>query len=163
MKVLLIRHAIALDRDTPGIADRLRPLTDEGVAKFKKVAKSLAALVNADVVLTSPYLRAKQTAEILSRYWSLAAVHECEPLGNDSLPDLERELARQPKSATVAMVGHEPHLSEWTAAWLGAPSPDAFAYKKGGSALIEFDGSAAVGAGRLTWFVPPRVLRDLQE
>ena len=81
MKVLLVRHAIALDRDTPGISDDLRPLTEEGVLRFKKTARALAELVKADLVLTSPLLRAKQTAEILARQWEGVGVQESESLG----------------------------------------------------------------------------------
>lgn len=163
MKLLLVRHAIALDRDTPGIADSLRPLTEEGVAKFKKAAKALSVMVTPDVVLTSPYLRAKQTAEILARHWGAMPVQESDPLAEGLRSALEESLARLPASATVALVGHEPHLSDWTATWLGAENADAFAYKKGGVALIEFDEGVARGAGRLVWFLSPRVLRDLTE
>lgn len=161
MKLLVVRHAIALDRDTPGIEDSLRPLTEEGVTKFKKTAKSLSTVVTADVVLSSPYLRAKQTAEILARHWTAVTVQESDPLAEGSRPALEEALARMPGSATVALVGHEPHLSNWTAAWLGATNPDAFAYKKGGAALIEFDGGVAREAGRLIWFLPPRIFREV--
>lgn len=161
MKLLLVRHAIALDRDTPGVSDDLRPLTEDGVTRFKKTARSLGVLVTADLVLTSPLLRAKQTAEILARQWMSVATHESQPLGNGSRLHFERALARLPKTAVVAAVGHEPWLSEWTAAWLGASRGETFAFKKGGAALIEFEGEAAEGVGSLVFFVPPKVLKDL--
>ncbi len=161
MKLLLVRHAIALDRETPGVSDHLRPLTEDGVARFKKTARSLAALVTADLVLTSPMLRAKQTAEILARQWAAVPTHESEPLEDGSRVDFEEALARLPASTVAAAVGHEPYLSQWTAEWLGAPRGDSFAFKKGGAALIEFDGEATEGAGRLVFFLPPKVLKDL--
>ena len=161
MKLLLVRHAIALDRDTPGVSDHLRPLTEDGVARFKKTARSLSLLVTADVVLTSPILRAKQTAEILARQWEAVAVHESEPLETGSRLRFEETLARLSKSPVVAAVGHEPYLSEWTAEWLGASSSEALAFKKGGAALIEFEDGVAERAGRLIFFLPPKVLKDL--
>jgi phosphohistidine phosphatase len=161
MKLLLVRHAIALDRDTPGVADSLRPLTEEGVSRFKKTAKALSEIVTVEVVLTSPFLRAKQTAEILARHFSGAPVQESEALSDGSRVRFEQSLRRIPPTALVAAVGHEPYLSEWTAEWLGASRSETFAFKKGGAALIDFDDDVAEGAGRLAFFVPPKVLRDL--
>lgn len=161
MNILLVRHAIALDRATPGVADHLRPLTEEGIARFRKTARSLAGLVTADLVLTSPILRAKQTAEILARQWASVPTHESEPLGNGSRPDFEDALLRVKDAKVVAVVGHEPWLSEWAAAWLGGKSGESFAFKKGGAALIEFDDEVAEGAGRLLFFLPPKVVKDL--
>ena len=161
MKLLLVRHAIALDRDTPGVSDDLRPLTEEGASRFKKVARALGALVTADLVLTSPLLRAKQTAEILARQWTAVATHEAEPLGNGSRAQFEETLARLSNSKVVVAVGHEPHLSSWVADWLGAPQGETFAFKKGAAALIDFDDGVGEGAGRLVFFLPPKVLKDL--
>ena len=94
MKVLLVRHAIAVDRDTPGISDHLRPLTEEGAARFRKTARSLADLLTPDLLLTSPLLRAKQTAEILSAQWPAVPVKESEALGNGSRRGFEEALSR---------------------------------------------------------------------
>jgi|JI10StandDraft_1071094.scaffolds.fasta_scaffold461409_2 phosphohistidine phosphatase len=161
MKLLLVRHAIAFERDTPGISDALRPLTEDGIARFKKSARALSQLVTADVVLTSPLLRAKQTAEILARQWSAVAVHEAEPLGSGSRAHFEEVIGRLSNASIIAAVGHEPTLSEWTAEWLGAASGLAFPFKKGGAALIEFDEGVAPGAGRLVYFLPPKVVKTL--
>jgi phosphohistidine phosphatase len=161
MKLLLVRHAIALDRATPGVSDHLRPLTEEGIARFRKTARSLAGLVTADLVLTSPILRAKQTAEILARQWASVPTHESEPLGNGVRRDFEDALVRVKDAKIVAVVGHEPWLSEWTAEWLGGKRGDSFAFKKGGAALIEFDDEVVEGAGRLLFFLPPKVVKDL--
>lgn len=161
MKVLLIRHAIALDRDASGMSDHLRPLTEEGAARFKETARSLARLVTADVILTSPLLRAMQTAEILARQWTAAPVRESEPLGSGSRPDFEEAVKRLSKARVVVAVGHEPYLSDWTAAWLGASRGEACAFKKGGAALIDFDERVGTNAGRLAFFLSPKVIRNL--
>src|SRR5262245_14643528 len=118
MKVLVVRHAIAVDRDTPGISDHLRPLTEEGAARFRKSSRALADMVTADAVLTSPLLRAKQTAELLGRNFPGIAIQEVASLGTGAREEFEATLARLPKTSTVAAVGHEPYVSEWTAEWL---------------------------------------------
>ncbi|MEO5762178.1 MAG: histidine phosphatase family protein [Vicinamibacteria bacterium] len=162
MKLLLVRHAIALDRDTPGVSDDLRPLTEDGVSRFRKTARSLANLVTADLILTSPLLRAKQTAEILAKHWPSVATHESAALGDGSRIHFEESLSRLPKSArVVAAVGHEPYLSEWTAEWLGASQSDSFAFKKGGAALIDFQKEVAEDRGRLILFLAPKALKEL--
>lgn len=161
MKVLLVRHAIALDRDTPGIADHLRPLTEEGAAKFRKTARSLAALLTPDLILTSPLLRAKQTAEILAAQWPAVVARESEPLGNGSRRAFEEALSKLADARLVVAVGHEPWHSEWTAEWLGASRADSFAFKKGGVALIDFEDEPGAGQGRLAFFAAPKALKDL--
>lgn len=159
MKLLLVRHAIAFDRDTPGVSDHLRPLTEDGIARFKKTARALSLLVTADVVLTSPLLRAKQTAEILARQWSAVGVHEAEPLASGSRAHFEEAISRLSNASVIAAVGHEPTLSQWTADWLGTPHGEAFAFKKGGAALLDFEDGVAAGAGRLVCFLPPKVIK----
>lgn len=161
MRLLLVRHAIALDRDTPGVSDHLRPLTEEGIAKFKKTARGLAALVTADLVLTSPLLRAKQTAEILAHHWPGVATQENDPLGTGSRILFEESLRRAADDAVIAAVGHEPFMSEWTGNWLGAAGSSAFEFKKGGAALIEFHGPPTEEAGRLAFFLSPKAIKDL--
>jgi len=161
MKVLLVRHAIALDRETPGLADALRPLTEEGAQRFEKTARGIAALLTADVVFASPLLRAKQTAEILARHWPGVTLKESDPLGTGSRIQFEDSLGRLKANTMVAAVGHEPHVSEWTAEWLGATRGEAFAFKKGGVALIEFDGPVVKRGGRLVFSLAPKALKDL--
>ncbi len=163
MKVLLVRHAIAVDRETPGISDHVRPLTEEGASRFRKSARAVAAMVTADAVFTSPLLRAKQTAEILAKLWPGVVLQEVEALGSGSREEFEAALARLPKNSTVAAVGHEPHVSDWTAEWLGASNASAFAFKKGGVALIEFDRLAEEGEGRLVFFLAPKALKGLSD
>jgi phosphohistidine phosphatase len=163
MKVLLVRHAIALDRETPGIADALRPLTEEGVQRFEKSARAIAALVSVDLVLSSPLLRAKQTAEILVRRFPGVALKESDPLGTGSRIQFEDSLSKLKSDTVVAAVGHEPYVSDWTAEWLGATRGEAFAFKKGGVALIEFDSAVAKRGGRLVFFLAPKALKDLSD
>ena len=113
--------------------------------------------------LTSPLLRAKQTAEILARHFPGIIIQEVEALGSGAREEFEAALARLPKNSTVAAVGHEPHASEWTADWLGGSNPGAFAFKKGGVALLEFDGAIEENEARLVFFLAPKALKALSD
>src|SRR5689334_4921844 len=118
MNLYLLRHGLAADLDTQGLTkDADRPLTSKGERKLWKIAEGMKALeLRFDVILSSPYLRARQTAEIIAE-----TLHESRrvefsetltPSGNaKKLVELLKELARAQED--VLLVGHEPHLSEF--------------------------------------------------
>jgi len=163
MQLLIIRHAAALPRGTPGIADERRPLTAEGEARFRECAQGIATLVERpDALLTSPWLRARQTAAIAAAAWGRCEVVECSALAGGSFEEQAAVLDRHPKAATVAVVGHEPYLSALLARILGCPEEGRLAFKKGGAALVELPGRLADG-GSLVFFLPPKALRRLSE
>jgi phosphohistidine phosphatase len=162
MQLLIIRHAIAIARGTPGISDDARPLTDEGEHRFRAAACGLAQILEApDAILTSPLPRARRTAEIAAHAWrsnlapvdTPALIEACEV-------DVRRLLARQRKAKLIAIVGHEPSLSALLAGLLGASDGERFAIKKGGAVLLELHAGPRAGA-RLLWALPPRILRAL--
>ena len=160
MHLVIIRHAIAVPRGAPG-PDEERPLTPEGEAKFREAAKGLASLVGRpDALLTSPWLRARQTAAIAAAAWGRLEPVETTALASGSFDEQAAVLDRYPEGATVAIVGHEPWLSELLARLLGARHEDRLEFKKGGAALVEIPGRLAEG-GQLVWFLPPKVLRKL--
>ena len=161
MRICLVRHAIAVERGSGGYSDdRARPLTPEGRKRMAEAAKGLATLVTPDAIHTSPVLRARQTAEILTRALR-APVIELEALGRG---DHAGTLAALNASGneTACVVGHEPWMSELLS-YLVTGTPDAVAtsFKKGGAALIECGDGATAGDGALIWFLPPAVLRRL--
>jgi len=161
MKLLLLRHAAAMPRRTPGIADDERPLTPSGKAAFRVAARGLARIARRpDVLLTSPLARARATAEIAARAFT-RVVPTLEPaLADESVNGLVVALKAHPPDATVALVGHEPVLSALLARVLGASEGARLAFQKGGAALLDLP--AGPGAlGRLVWFLPPRVLRAI--
>ncbi len=161
MQLLIIRHAIAVERGTPGIPDEERPLTPEGEERFAEAAKGLASIVDRpDALLTSPLLRAKQTAAIAAAAWSRIEPTETPALAGGSFEEYAAVLDRYRGDSTVAIVGHEPHLSAVLARLLGSRHDDRFAFKKGGAALLDVPGRLA-GGGHLAWFLPPKVLRRL--
>lgn len=161
MHLLIIRHAIAVARGTPGIPDAQRPLTPEGEEKFREAAKGLAGLVDRpDALLTSPWLRAKQTAALAAAAWGRVVPKETEALAGGSFEQLAAVLDRFPESATVAVVGHEPQVSDLLARLLGSRHADRLTFKKGAAALVEIPGRLADG-GSLVFFLAPKVLRKL--
>ena len=162
MKLLLIRHAPAVRYGSAGIRDRERPLTARGRARFRLAARGLARIADRpDVLLTSPLVRARATAEIAATAFRKVTPRVEPTLAEDSVDAVVAALKRCPRDAMVAVVGHEPTLSKLLARMLGVyQDDDRFAFKKGGAALLDLpDGPAAVG--RLRWFVKPRILRSL--
>jgi phosphohistidine phosphatase len=161
VRVLIVRHAIAVERGTPGIPDDERPLTPEGERRFRKAARGLARVVKRpDVLLTSPLPRAKRTAEIAASAFGRVTVEEAPALAGADFDDVARLLDERKDKGLVAIVGHEPTLSEVLARLIGSRASERVAFRKGGAALVELDGPAADG-GRLVFFLPPRVLRSL--
>ena len=161
MQLLIIRHAIAVPRGTPGIPDEDRPLTPEGEQKFREAAEGLAKLVDRpDALLTSPWRRARQTAAIAAAAWGRIEPEETAALASGSFEEQAAVLDRYPRDATVAVVGHEPWVSELLARLLGTRHDARLEFKKGGAALVDVPGRLA-GGGSLVFYLPPRVLRKL--
>jgi phosphohistidine phosphatase len=161
MQLLIIRHAIAVERGTAGMADDERPLTPEGRKKFREAAAGIACVVERPAALfTSPLLRARQTAEIAAAAWGRLKPQELPALADGDFDGLAAAIAKQPREATVALVGHEPHTSDLLARLLGGAAPERLTFRKGGAALVEVPGFLAEG-GRLLWYLRPRVLRQL--
>jgi phosphohistidine phosphatase len=161
MQLLIIRHAIAVPRGTPGIPDPDRPLAPEGEKRFREAARGLARLVERpNALLTSPWRRAKQTAAIAAEAWGRLEPEETAALAGGSFEDQAAALDRYPGDATVAVVGHEPYVSDLLARLLGTRHEDRVEFKKGGAALVDVPGRLAAG-GHLVFFLPPKVLRKL--
>ncbi len=151
MELTLIRHAIA----EPGADDAARALTPEGRARFRTCAKTLAALgLRFERVLHSPRRRAVQTAELLVRRCG-GQLEETPLLAQAP----GASLLAAARGERVALVGHEPWLSELLALLVTGETGDGarFELKKGAAALLE--GTPKPGAMRLRALLPPRVLR----
>jgi len=161
MKLLLVRHAAAVARGTPGVADDDRPLTPEGKKKFEAAAKGLARIADRpDVLLTSPLPRAKATAEIAARAFRRVEARTEPALAHDSVEEIIAALQKISSAQTVAMVGHEPALSAVLAHLLEVPDAGRLPFKKGGAALVDLP-NGPTAPGRLLWFLRPRILRSL--
>ena len=161
MRLIIIRHAIAVERGTPDIADEDRPLTRKGERRFREVARGLARIEpRPDLLLTSPLPRARQTAEIAAQAWGKLKPKKADVLAGGSFAEVAGLVDKLPRDSSVALVGHEPDVSELLAAILGSKDTAAFAFKKGGAAAVDVAGPLGQG-GALLWALPPRPLRRL--
>jgi phosphohistidine phosphatase len=161
MRLLIIRHAIAVPRGTPDMDDDDRPLTGKGRRRFRQAARGLAGLIKRpDALLTSPLKRAKQTADAAAKAWGKIDVTEVPALAGGSFEEIAVALAPFGDKDTVVVVGHEPDVSEMLARLLGTSRSDRLTFRKGGAALVELPGALHEG-GTLQWYLPPRVLRAL--
>jgi phosphohistidine phosphatase len=158
-RVYLVRHAIAEERGPQWPDDSLRPLTERGRRRFARAASGFAQLEGApDRILTSPLVRARQTAELLSQACDAAPVDTAEALAPGQPATAILGTLRRLRADRVALVGHEPDLGELAAGLLGAARPVPF--KKGGICRIdvEWHGEAE---GTLVWFLSPAALRRM--
>jgi phosphohistidine phosphatase len=165
VELYIVRHALAESRDaTKWPDDRERPLTEEGAARFRKAAKGLAGFATTpDRVVSSPLARAWQTAEILSEEAGWPPPQELRALEPDrTAEDIRTALQSHAGVATVAVVGHEPNLSELASHLLcGSPDGIAIDLKKGSVMSLDTGPFPGPGASTLLWSVPPRALRAL--
>ncbi|MHB1035959.1 MAG: SixA phosphatase family protein [Pirellulales bacterium] len=160
MMLYLVRHAWAVDQDDPRYPDdALRPLTEEGQARFRRMVKQLAGRGFAPtVVATSPLLRCRQTAEIIAkRAPGRPEVVEREELAPHSRLQGLLEWTGELADEEVAWVGHMPDFARLAGELLGAPE-DAIDFAKGAIAALAFDGPPAVAAGNLRWLVTAKTL-----
>jgi phosphohistidine phosphatase len=160
VELLLVRHAIAFDRNVRRWRDdRRRPLSPQGVARAHKAARGLRRLSAAPVrLLASPLLRTYQTALILHESAHWPTPETCEALEPGRSPEEFLGLLAGLADASVAAVGHAPDLGVLLGSCLGG-SHTAFEFRKMGVARVHFRGRVRAGAGQLVWFMPPRVLR----
>jgi phosphohistidine phosphatase len=165
MKLLLLRHAIAEEREDfarTGKDDRLRPLTDEGRKKMKQGARGLRQILpEIDLLATSPLTRAAQTGAIVDTVYGGLSEVEIEELTPEATPtDFLRWLRKQ-KAETLAAVGHEPSISLILSWLLTGSERRIFSFRKGGACLIEFTGEVGAGTATLLWALTPGQLRGL--
>jgi phosphohistidine phosphatase len=128
---------------------------------MRKAARGLQKLVpEIDVLATSPLVRARETADIVSRRYDDIPVMELAPLApGGSKEDVLAWLRDQKATATVALVGHEPDLGI-LASWLLSGGAESFlSLKKGAACLIEMAEKPTPGSGKLEWLLPPVALR----
>ena len=167
MDLLIVRHAIAFERDArrwPDDGDR--PLTPDGMVRARKAAAGLKEVADRpQCVLCSPLVRAQQTAALLTDFAGWPKATECPALKPDEPPERVFAVLAARKEKIIAVVGHQPGLGRLLAACLptqvrgGSVHPNAFELKKMGAVLVSFSRTPRAGGGVLNWFVPPRILR----
>lgn len=165
MKLLILRHAIAVERPEWKGSDAERPLTDKGRHKMKAAAEGMKSFgLTFDWILSSPFRRAFDTAEIVTKIYKcpkkLRTTRTLAPEGDPKT--LVRHLALDFKAwETVMLVGHEPYLSNLIGTLL-AGSPVAMDFKKGGLCLLKADALTLGPCATLEWMLTPKLLRALR-
>lgn len=168
MNLYIIRHGIAVDEGTPGYeSDSERPLTDKGRKKMRQIAKGLRALgAEFDLILSSPYVRARETAEILADVFKMKKkitfTENLIPLGTPEL--LVGEINEKYSMDSLALVGHEPHLSSLVGILVSESAKLDITLKKGGVCCLWADDLHHQDhRATLEWLLTPGILTDLGE
>lgn len=166
LELYLVRHAVAAGRGPAYPNDAERPLTADGVERFRRAVAGLRDLgVELDLVLSSPYARARETAELLcvglKPRPTLIVVDAlaCGERPAEVIAAVGLHSAAGRGASRLALVGHEPDLGELAARLLGAKGRVEF--KKGAVCRIDVDRAMPAGPGTLRWLLTPRVLRGL--
>jgi phosphohistidine phosphatase len=158
----LIRHGIAAEPEAYE-TDEERPLTKEGDRKTRKVAQRLSELeIQFDLILTSPLMRATQTAQILQTVGLSTQIEESSALAPSG--DIENWLEwyqqwQETGSPSLALVGHQPDLGNWVETLLWGKTQDALILKKAGViGLILPETGSPVARSQMFWLTPPKFL-----
>ena len=163
-ELYVIRHGLAEERGDAWPDDSKRPLTDEGMSRIRKAARALARIgVTIEVVLTSPLVRARQTAEQLAAGLdprpSMVNVDSLAPDG--SYAAVIADLEKHGRKCRIALVGHEPMIGELAARFIGSRHPIEF--RKGAVCRIDLEDLPPAGPGELRWYLTPKILRALKK
>ncbi len=169
MHLVVIRHAIAEDREEFAKTERddsERPLTRLGRRRMRRNARGLRRVAPViDVVASSPFVRAAETASIVA---DTLGVREEIVMLDVLTPEQPSEallpwLSTQPADATVAVVGHEPHLGRLVTWLLTGSSESHVVFKKGGACLLDLGVRPSAGGALLHWLLTPAQLRAMAD
>ena len=163
MTLYVIRHGIAEDAG-PGTPDEARRLTPVGRTRMRGVARGMRALgVGIDVLLTSPLVRARETAEIVAEVYGNIALREVPALASGVAPaETVRALRPFARRARVAIVGHEPGLSGIASLLLtGSTEGVRIALKKGAVIALEVETLGPRSDATLRWLLTAKQLRRI--
>ena len=162
MNIYILRHGLAGDRDSKKYPDdSQRPLTSEGEDKLWKIAKGMKNLgLKFGLILSSPYLRTRQTAEIVAEAFDAKKKLELtETLEPDGLPsELIKLLNHRQSLDSPLLVGHEPYLSSLISVLISGDRHSSVTMKKGGFCKLSVDSLKYDYCGSLRWVLTPKQL-----
>jgi phosphohistidine phosphatase len=163
MNLYIIRHAIAVEEDPSG-DDSQRALTEKGAKKMRQIAKGLRMLgTEFDLILSSPYVRAKETAEILADVFKMKKKLEFSdhlvPMANPNL--LISEINEKYTVDSLALVGHEPYLSTLVGLLVADGAAMDITFKKGGVCRLSTDDLHHTRRATMDWLLTPGVLVEI--
>ena len=160
MEIYVLRHGIAVERGTPGYKkDSDRPLTKEGEEKVRQIAQAMLAMdLKFDLILSSPYVRAAKTAQIVASELDeeVTFTEFLEPDGNQLA--LVNQINDE-KPHRVLLVGHEPYLSGLIALLISGTAAATIELKKGGLCKMSTDKLTFGKCATLNWLLTPKLLR----
>jgi phosphohistidine phosphatase len=166
MNLYLLRHGTAVERGLPGYEDdSQRPLTPKGAARIHRIAQATKRLdIKYDLILSSPYLRAHQTAQIVASFYGIEEnLHLTENLTPMNPPSaLIGEIHKTYTDVlSILLVGHEPYLSTLASMLLAGDDKVAITFKKGGLCKFSVDELKYGRCATLEWLVTPKQLLSL--
>jgi phosphohistidine phosphatase len=161
MNLFLLRHGIAVERGTVGCeTDADRPLTPKGERRLGQIADAMDAMgLTFSLILSSPYVRARQTAEIIADALGLKKKLEfSEALmpGGDAKALIAKLNKLDPMPENVLLVGHEPFLSELISTLTSGDPGVGIDFKKGGLCKLEVESLRHGRCATLAWLLTPR-------
>lgn len=161
MDLYILRHGLAVDHGALGFPrDSDRPLTPKGERKLWQVAEAMEALgLSFDLILSSPYARARQTAEIIAAAFNAARKLEFSDtlVPSGKVKDLISVInGSKPLPDTVLLVGHEPHLSELISLLISGNAAALVLMKKGGLCKLTSESFKAGRCATLEWLLTPK-------
>ena len=163
MRLYLMRHGLAIDRDDPDCPpEEERYLTPKGIERTREVAEGLAELgILPSVLLTSPYVRAVQTGEIVCEALDIdpKSLHASDALKPDAKPAKIAEELAELTAEEVICFGHAPHLDDFIAYAVRTSAPFTM-LKKAGVACLDMQ-ILSPPAGQLRWLLTPKLLRTV--
>jgi len=166
MEIYLLRHGLAVERGSRGFKDdAIRPLTPKGRRQLRKIAAAISKLdLRCDQILSSPLVRAKQTAEIVAAGLKLKKQlkfsNALAPAGSRVV--LFRQLARmKPVPERLLFVGHEPDLSRLVSRLVTGGLELQMDFKKGGLCKLELEKLRDGKCAKLVWLLTPKQLRSI--
>ncbi len=161
MTLYILRHGIAVEPGTPGYAkDADRPLTPEGERKLRQIGKAMKALeLSFDLLLSSPYLRARQTAELVAaalKSRNRLELSDSLTPGGSARKLVELLNSLQPRPESVLLVGHEPYLSGLISLLVSGKPTFAVVMKKGGLCKLTAESLQHGRCAALEWLLTPK-------
>lgn len=163
MKIYLVRHGIAVEGLVRGISrDSERPLTEEGIEETKMVARGLKCIgVKPDLVVASPLVRARQTADIINAELGgeLTTTDSLAP--GVTASNVFKFLKKYPNSEEIFLVGHEPDMGELVKEIVAGGFEFSLPFKKAAVCCVEVADLPPTMPGTLKWLVTPEILVSL--
>ena len=158
MLLHLIRHAHAGDPEAWDGPDAARPLSEKGRSQAERLGRYLVDIgFRTDTIVTSPKLRARQTAEIVAAHLGVDVAEDQRLAGALDLDTVAAVLKDADESERPVLVGHDPDFSELVSILCDVANAP---MRKGALARIEIEGRLEPGAGTLRWLIPPDALRQ---